>query len=134
MKKILLAMVAFAFCIASAQAENLQSSNGTAAYTNQSVANMLAQLETASHSLQDISLGMLIAADGNKRDTRAATLLVASNTKENQSGGSSSGDNEENRKGDVAADRSAGGDKRDKTGKAHSEPSSIGSGSSASPS
>jgi len=137
MKKILLAIVAFVFCIASAPVANAQFSSATTAYTNQSGANILAQLMNDAGNQQGTTVGKFIIADGNKLDTLAAALLVASSGEETRTGdksadSSSSGD-EEDLPGDAAADSSSSGDPKDK-GNKHSEPGTIGSSSGASPS
>jgi len=143
MKKILLTMVAFVFCIASAQAETPQYSNDSAAFISQSLANnvsvadILVKLPKDGVNLQDATVAKFIIADGNKLDTLAAALLVASSGEEALPGDkpadSSSSGHEEDQAGDAAADSSSSGDPKDK-GKKHSEPGTLGSGSGASPS
>jgi len=136
MKKTLLAIMVFVFCIASAQAENSQNPGVFTAYSNQSGANILAQLMNHTGNQQGTTVGKFIKADGNKLETLTAALLVASSGEEALPGDkpadSSSSGHEEDIPGDAAADSSSSGHSKDK-GKKHSEPVTLGSGSSASP-
>jgi len=146
MKKILLAMVAFTFCIASAQAENSQHSSDTAAYISQSlsnhvsVADILVKLVKDGVNLQD-AVGAVIKAGGGKQDALAAAALINPNFSYNDPtlalSPTASGD-EEDQKGDKQADaKKKGSDskhskKSDTHGK-HSGVIALGGGGGASP-
>jgi len=81
MKKILLAMAAFAFCIVSAQAENGKQPTDIGVYINQSLANQISvadildQLVKNHVRLQD-AVDAVLKAGGDKQDTMAAALII----------------------------------------------------------
>jgi len=148
MKKILLAMVAFVFCIASAQAETPQHSTDTAAFISQSLANnvsvadILVKLLKDGVNLQD-AVGEVIKAGGGKQDVLKAAALINPNFSYNDPtlalSPTASG-NEEDQKGDKHADANKKGsdskhaDAKKKTGGSeHPGVIALGGGGGASP-
>jgi len=136
MKKLLLAMAAFAFCIASAQAENGQQPTDTGVNISQSLANnvsvgdILVKLVKNHLRLQD-AVGAVLKAGANKQDTLAAAVLINPNFSYNDPtlalSPTASG-NEEKQKGDKRADaHKKNGDHK------HHDAITLGGGGGASP-
>jgi len=81
MKKILLAMAAFAFCIVSAQAENGQQPTDIGIYINQSLANQVSVADILdqlikNHVLLQDAVDAVLKAGADKQDTLAAALII----------------------------------------------------------
>jgi len=84
MKKILLTMVAFVFCITSVQAETSQHSINTAAYISQSLANKVSVVDILITLVKDNvtlpnAVTKVIKAGGDQQDTLAAALIINPN-------------------------------------------------------